>query len=65
MALPLGGIAGALAATVLVHGIAGRGAGTMSLILAGVALSSLCGARPPSCSTSRPIPMPPWRSSSG
>lgn len=44
LALPLGGIAGALVATGLVYGIAGRGAGTMALILAGVALSSLCGA---------------------
>ncbi len=44
LALPLGGIAGALGATVLVHGLAGRGTGTMGLVLAGVALSSLCGA---------------------
>lgn len=44
LALPLGGIAGALASTLLLYGIAGSGAGTMALILAGVALSSLCGA---------------------
>lgn len=44
LALPLGGIAGALGATVLIYGLAGRGTGTMGLVLAGVALSSLCGA---------------------
>lgn len=44
LALPLGGIAGALLATGLVHMAAGREAGTMALILAGVAISTLCGA---------------------
>ncbi len=44
LALPLGGIAGALLATLLLLGLAGRGAGTMALILAGVALNSFAGA---------------------
>lgn len=44
LALPLGGIAGALAATWALFVIAGRGAGTMTLILAGVAINSLAGA---------------------
>jgi iron complex transport system permease protein len=44
LALPLGGIAGAFAATFLLLALAGRGAGTMTLILAGVAISSLAGA---------------------
>lgn len=44
LALPLGGIAGAFASTFVVYALAGRGTGTMGLILAGVALSSLCGA---------------------
>jgi len=41
LALPLAGMAGALAAAVLLLAIAGREAGTLTLILAGVALSSL------------------------
>jgi iron complex transport system permease protein len=44
LALPLGGIAGAVVATVLLYGLAGRGAGTMTLILAGMAINSLAGA---------------------
>jgi iron complex transport system permease protein len=43
-ALPLGGIAGAVAATFLLYGLAGHGAGTMTLILAGVAINSFAGA---------------------
>jgi iron complex transport system permease protein len=39
-ALPLGGIAGAFVATFLLFVLAGRGAGTMTLILAGVAINS-------------------------
>jgi iron complex transport system permease protein len=44
LALPLGGIAGAFTATFLLLALAGRGAGTMTLILAGVAINSLAGA---------------------
>ena len=44
LALPLGGIAGAAAATFLLYGLSGRGAGTMTLILAGVAINSFAGA---------------------
>lgn len=44
VALPLGGIAGAIAATLLLYGLVGSGAGTMSLILAGVAINSFTGA---------------------
>jgi iron complex transport system permease protein len=44
LALPLGGIAGAVVATVLLFGLSGRGAGTMTLILAGVAINSFAGA---------------------
>jgi iron complex transport system permease protein len=44
LALPLGGVAGAAVATLLLYGLAGRGAGTMTLILAGVAISSFAGA---------------------
>jgi len=44
LALPLGGIAGALVATFLLYVLAGRGAGTMTLILAGVAINSFAGA---------------------
>src|SRR5579871_1073439 len=43
-ALPLGGIAGAFGATLLLFMLAGRGAGTMTLILAGVAINSFAGA---------------------
>ena len=44
LALPLGGIAGALAAVALLHALAGRGESLLALILAGVALNSLAGA---------------------
>ena len=44
LALPLGGVAGAAVATFLLYGLAGRGAGTMTLILAGVAINSFAGA---------------------
>src|SRR5262249_58761923 len=44
LALPFGGVVGAVVATVLLYGLAGRGAGTMTLILAGVAISSFAGA---------------------
>src|SRR4051794_30878548 len=44
LALPLGGVAGAMVATMLLYGLAGRGAGTMTLILAGVAIYSFANA---------------------
>jgi len=44
LALPLGGIAGAAGAALAINWLAARGAGTLGLILAGVALSSLAGA---------------------
>jgi iron complex transport system permease protein len=44
LALPLGGVAGAILATLLLYGVAGSGASTMTLILAGVALNSFFGA---------------------
>ncbi len=44
LALPLGGIAGAALAALLLYGLVGRGAGTMTLILAGVAINSFAGA---------------------
>ncbi len=44
LALPLGGIAGALVAAALLLGAVGGGAGTMTLILAGVAVNSFAGA---------------------
>ncbi|MFS8035941.1 FecCD family ABC transporter permease [Xanthobacter sp. AM11] len=44
LALPLGGLAGAGLATAFLLALAARGAGTSTLILAGVALSSLAGA---------------------
>ncbi|MFC0218535.1 FecCD family ABC transporter permease [Pseudochelatococcus lubricantis] len=43
-ALPLGGMAGAAAASVILFALAGRGLGTMALVLAGVAINSLAGA---------------------
>lgn len=43
-ALPFGGLAGAAAATIAVVRLAGERSGTLSLILAGVAISSLTGA---------------------
>ncbi|WP_162937269.1 FecCD family ABC transporter permease [Indioceanicola profundi] len=44
LALPIGGIAGALVAVALIYALAGRDAGVLTLILAGVAVSSLAGA---------------------
>jgi iron complex transport system permease protein len=44
LALPLGGVAGAILATFVLYGVAGSGASTMTLILAGVAISSFFGA---------------------
>ncbi|PTM39787.1 iron ABC transporter permease [Bosea sp. 124] len=44
LALPLSGIAGAMLATLLLYGFVGRGAGTMTLILVGVAINSFAGA---------------------
>jgi iron complex transport system permease protein len=44
LALPLGGITGAIAATVAVLALSGRQAGPLTLILAGVAVSALTGA---------------------
>ncbi|MGO4666786.1 FecCD family ABC transporter permease [Bosea sp. 2RAB26] len=44
LALPLGGMAGAAMATLLLYAFLGRGAGTMTLILAGVAINSFAGA---------------------
>lgn len=41
LALPAGGVVGALVATLLVYLLAGRAAGTATLILAGVAVNSL------------------------
>jgi iron complex transport system permease protein len=43
-ALPLGGIAGAFAAALVLFVLASRGAGTMTLILAGIAINSFAGA---------------------
>ena len=43
LALPLMGIAGALLCALLLQGLAGRG-GVLTLVLAGVAVSSLCAA---------------------
>jgi iron complex transport system permease protein len=43
LALPMMGIAGALLCALLLQGLAGKG-GVLSLVLAGVAVSSLCGA---------------------
>ncbi len=44
LALPLGGITGAFLATLLLYALVGRGAGTTTLILAGVAISAFSGA---------------------
>jgi iron complex transport system permease protein len=44
LALPLGGIGGAVVAAIALYGLAGRGAGTMTLILAGVTINSFAGA---------------------
>jgi iron complex transport system permease protein len=44
LALPLAGLAGAAAGVLIVHGLAGGGSSTATLILAGVAVNSLAGA---------------------
>ncbi len=44
LALPLAALAGALGAALLVRALAGRGAGALAVILAGVAVTSLAGA---------------------
>ncbi len=44
LALPLGGVAGAAVAAIALYALAGRGAGTMTLILAGVTINSFAGA---------------------
>ncbi|MFY7948942.1 MAG: FecCD family ABC transporter permease [Gemmatimonas sp.] len=44
LALPLGGMAGALLAVLLLYALAGRSAGTLTLILAGVAINGFAGA---------------------
>lgn len=44
LALPLGGIAGALVAVLLLYAIAGRDGGVLTLVLAGVALNSFAAA---------------------
>jgi iron complex transport system permease protein len=44
LALPMGALAAAALATLLVQGLAGAGSGSITLILAGIAVSSLAGA---------------------
>ena len=44
LALPIGGIIGAILSALLLYGIAGRGAGTKTLILAGVTINSFTAA---------------------
>jgi iron complex transport system permease protein len=44
LALPIGGVAGALVSALALYALAGRGAGTMTLILAGVTINALAGA---------------------
>jgi iron complex transport system permease protein len=44
LAMPLGGVAGAIVAALLLYALVGRGAGTMTLILAGVTGNSFAGA---------------------
>jgi len=44
LAMPLGGVAGAIFAALALYGLAGRGAGTMTLILAGVTINAFAGA---------------------
>lgn len=44
LALPIGGVIGAIISAFLLYGIAGRGAGTKTLILAGVTINSFTGA---------------------
>jgi iron complex transport system permease protein len=44
LALPVGGVGGALVSGLALYALAGRGAGTMTLILAGVTINALAGA---------------------
>lgn len=44
LALPLGGVAGALLAVICLYLLAGRSGGVLTLVLAGIALSNLAGA---------------------
>jgi len=44
LAMPLGGVAGAVLAALALYALAGRGAGTMTLILAGVTINAFAGA---------------------
>ena len=44
LALPLGGLVGAFIGVILVQGLAGRGASPLTLILAGIAVTSFAGA---------------------
>ncbi len=44
LAMPLGGVAGAVVAALALYALAGRGAGTMTLILAGVTINAFAGA---------------------
>jgi len=44
LALPLGGVAGAIISALALYGLAGRGASTTTLILAGVTINSFAGA---------------------
>ena len=44
LAMPLGGVVGAVVAALLLYALVGRGAGTMTLILAGVTVNSFAGA---------------------
>ncbi len=44
LALPIGGMAGAAASALLLYALAGRGAGTTTLVLAGVAINSFAAA---------------------
>jgi iron complex transport system permease protein len=44
LALPIGGMAGALIAVVAIYALAGRDSGVLTVILAGVAITSLAGA---------------------
>jgi iron complex transport system permease protein len=44
LALPLGGVAGAILAALALYALAGRGAGVMTLILAGVTINAFAGA---------------------
>jgi iron complex transport system permease protein len=44
LALPLGGVAGAVIGVVLLHILAGRDGGNLTLILAGIAITSMSGA---------------------